>query len=177
MITKSLTVLAFFIYGYIGRSQHPIQPNEISEAIALNKASEKSELEKLAIEDSLRNLMRYHYDYLSFECKYRFALIMEDQSEKIRLLQTIRTYPYYRVSSTYYGLNFYNLYHDATQELIRLYRSAGKLEELYKLDIVESARLDLYGYLRQSIEALGGVWNRGDFHDPEMLTRGTRQKN
>jgi hypothetical protein len=158
------------------KTYHPIEPAEVLSAISTNRNSDKPELDKLITEDSLLNLLRLHYDYLSHESKFKLAGKIQDKARKIILYRTVRLYPYYTTKHQYYGMKFYLLYIDATRDLISEYQLQGSLDELYNLDIVPSARVYSYGFLRSAIEALGGVWDKGEIIDPESTRRGTRHK-
>jgi hypothetical protein len=176
MKTQFVNFIFFFSFAQVGFSQlsGPIVPSEVLAVISSNKDSDKSELDKLVFEDSLLDLLRIHYEYLSYESKFKLCDKIQNENSKIILYKTIRCYPYYTVKNAYYGMQFYKLYIKATRDLIREYHLQGNLMELYNLNIVPGAAIDTYGFLRSAIEALGGIWDKGEIVNPEVTKKGNR---
>ena len=164
-------LFGFIHHGYAQDFQE-IVPEEVLANIALNNKSDLPDYERLAIADSLYDLLKEHYEYLSYEAKLKLAKETKDSEVRIFLLKTVRNFPYYLANNSYYGYKFYDQYVQATNLLINEYKERKDLQALYDLNIVPSATTDLYGMLRKAIEAIGGFWDKGDFYYP--VPKGTR---
>jgi hypothetical protein len=146
----------------------PIDVAQVTSEIEQNSLRDTSMYEKLRIQDSLFQLLRIHYEYLSYKAKYEYAVINPDKNERIISYRRIKNFPYYIIHVPFYGIELSELYRKATRNLIYEYR--GNLEALKHLEIVPSMRNTLYGILRIEIEHAGGTWDRGEIPiPPDML--------
>jgi hypothetical protein len=166
----------FLAQNGFGQIDKPIDVQFVLQSIDSINNTTLSEFDKLTAKDSLFDLLRFHYDYLSYKTKFELAKNTQNKEDRIMHIKRVTRYPYYLVSSPfYYGYRFFNLYIDATRALIYEYR--GNLEELNKITIVPGAFEHVALPLKLEIEAAGGKWTRGEIYlDPEIKKRGNRFK-
>lgn len=154
----------------------PIETSKVAAEIDSNSTREIAIYDKLRIQDSLLELQRIHYTYLSYKAKYELAAVTPEKNERILLYKRIRSFPFYTVRQEFYGHELSELYRKATRDLIFEYR--GDLTALINLDIVPSMRSTLYGFLRVEIEYAGGTWDKGEISLPQdVLLKSKRSKN
>ncbi len=153
--------------------ERPIDVETVLQSITLNNNREVSEFDKLKTRDSLLEVLKIHYEFLSYTSKFVLALETKNKEDRVLLYKHIRNYPYYLVRLPFYSYRFFDLYVESTRKLIYEYK--GDLEELNRLTIVPGASSQIVQYLKMAIESAGGKWTRGEIPvDPEMLIRGNR---
>ncbi len=168
------TIIKCFVFLSLILPQHaisqvakPIEPAKVASEIEKNLISDLPTYKKMRIQDSLMELQRYHYEYLSYKAKYELALVSQDKDERILAYKRIRNFPFYTVHVPFYGTEFAELYRKASRNLI--YEYQGDLENLSSFVVIPSMQSTLYGFLKIEIEAAGGAWDRGDIPVPQEI--------
>ncbi len=170
---------AFLLLAYLKKSDAQcatqINIQRLIDELSLMETDTTSNFQKLYIQDSLIDLIKYKYEYLSNVKKYEIALQSKDRAERIQNYRVIMEYPYYKVKNGIFGVCFYNLYLDAARNLI--FELRGNLDALNKINIVPSASGELFGLLKLEIENAGGHWDKGEIVPmSELMIRGARDK-
>ena len=97
MIAKYLLIISFLLIVHLSYSQDwywgPITPEKVQQEITENLKSNKPDIEKIMVNDSLLYLLRIHYEYLSYKSKLEVARNTEDKELKIICLKRIRNFP------------------------------------------------------------------------------------
>jgi UDP-N-acetylglucosamine pyrophosphorylase len=88
----------------------PIDVQFVLQSIDSINNTTLSEFDKLTAKDSLFDLLRFHYDYLSYKTKFELAKNTQNKEDRIMHIKRVTRYPYYLISSSFYFYKFYFIY-------------------------------------------------------------------
>jgi len=156
-----------------GTSQYaPTIEGPSKELIQIRKIYEEGKLDTynfLILLDSITHLTKdradYEFYYSSFELaqyKFRNKIDTADRMAVEVPMHRLRQYPFYHVSTGEYFYKLRNLHIFASHLLIKYYVSKNDLLSLLKLEVYPTFFSTVYPPLKNAIEQLGGVWDRGE---------------
>ena len=150
----------------------PIIMRTSKELIQMGRLYEEKKLDTysyLILSDSITHLLKdradYEFYYASFELaqyKFRNNIDTADRMAVEVPMHRLRQYPYYYVNTSEYFYLIKNLHIAASHLLIKYYVSKNNLMGLSKMEEDPTFFSTVYPPLKDAIEQLGGVWDRGE---------------
>lgn len=142
------------------------QSNHIQEQYQEGKISQ---YKYLTLSDSIAHLIKDQTDYDFFQKSYYLAEYkfknnvdeMDREAVEIPMLR-LRLYPYFSMSNAEYFYKFKDLHVNASHLLIKYYVKQNNIQKLIDLKVDPTFFSRVYPTLKNAIEQLGGVWDRGE---------------